>query len=123
MLLRLDYSGGAPVYQQIRNQIVAAIAAGEWKPGDRLPTVRALAEEAGINQMTASKAYQLLKAEGYIVTGRRGGATVCLPAPGPAPETLEDLRLRLCELRLAGLDREEILSLCERMMDEEVREK
>lgn len=123
MLLRLDYSGGTPIYQQIRDQIVTAIASGEWKPGERLPTVRALAEEAGINMMTASKAYQLLKAEGYIVTGRRGGAVVRLPETGASPETLEGLRLRLCELRLAGMGREEILALCGRMMDEEVRER
>ena len=54
MLLRLDYSGGVPVYQQIRNQIVSAIAAGQLAPGEKLPTVRALAEECGINMMTAS---------------------------------------------------------------------
>ena len=47
--------------------------------------------------MTASKAYQLLKAEGYITTGRRDGAVVRLPAGAPDPRTLEGLRLRLCE--------------------------
>ena len=45
MLLRLDFSGDAPIYQQIRNQVVAAIASGELRPGERLPTIRALAEE------------------------------------------------------------------------------
>ena len=54
MLLRLDFHSDVPIYQQIRNQVVAAIASGELKPGERLPTVRALAEEAGINMMTAS---------------------------------------------------------------------
>ena len=120
MLLRLDYSGGVPVYQQIRNQIVSAIAAGQLAPGEKLPTVRALAEECGINMMTASKAYQLLKAEGYITTGRRDGAVVRLPAGAPDPRTLEGLRLRLCELRLAGMGREEVLELCGRLYDGEV---
>lgn len=123
MLLRLDFSSEVPIYQQIRNQVVLAIAAGELKPGDRLPTIRALAEEAGINMMTASKAYQLLKQEGYITTDRRSGAVVRgggTAAPGP--ETVERLRLRLCELRLAGLSREEILKLCERLVDEEAKE-
>ena len=55
MLLRLDFSGDAPIYQQIRDQVVAAIASGELRPGERLPTIRALAEECGINMMTASK--------------------------------------------------------------------
>lgn len=123
MLLRLNFSSDAPIYQQIRNQVVTAIASGELKPGERLPTIRALAEEAGINMMTASKAYQLLKAEGYITTGRRDGAVVRLPEAGAEPETLEGLRLRLCELRLAGLGRAEILDLCGRLYDEEVSEK
>lgn len=120
MLLRLELSGDTPVYQQIRNQVVAAIASGELRPGERLPTIRALAEECGINMMTASKAYQLLKAEGYITTGRRDGAVVRLPAGTPDPRTLEGLRLRLCELRLAGMGREEVLELCGKLYDGEV---
>ena len=123
MLLQLNFFSDVPIYQQIRNQVVTAIASGELKPGERLPTIRALAEEAGINMMTASKAYQLLKAEGYITTGRRDGAVVRLPEAGAEPETLEGLRLRLCELRLAGLGRAEILDLCGRLYDEEVSER
>lgn len=119
MLLRLNFSGDTPVYQQIRNQVVAAIASGELRPGERLPTIRALAEECGINMMTASKAYQLLKSEGYITTGRRDGAVARLPAGEPDPRTLEGLRLRLCELRLAGLGREEVLDLCGKLYDGE----
>ena len=76
MLLQLDFNSDVPIYQQIRNQIVLGIAQGGLEPGQRLPTIRALAEEAGINMMTVSKAYQLLKQEGYIQTDRRLGATV-----------------------------------------------
>lgn len=119
MLLRLDFSSGVPIYQQIRNQVVVSIASGELEPGEKLPTIRALAEEAGINMMTASKAYQLLKAEGYITTGHRDGAVVRLPEAGAEPETLEGLRLRLCELRLAGMGKEAILELCGKLIDEE----
>ena len=120
MLLRLNFSSDAPIYQQIRNQVVTAIASGELKPGERLPTIRALAEECGINMMTASKAYQVLKAEGYITTGRRDGVVVRLPEGEPDPRTLEDLRLRLCELRLAGMGREEVLALCGKLYNGEV---
>ena len=120
MLLKLDFTSDVPIYQQIRDQVVVAIASGRLAPGDKLPTVRTLAEEAGINMMTASKAYQLLKTEGYITTGRRDGATVRMPAAGTAPKTVEDLRLRLCELRLAGMERADILELCGKLIDEEV---
>ena len=119
MLLKLDFSSDVPIYQQIRDQVVVAVASGQLAPGDKLPTIRTLAEEAGINMMTASKAYQLLKAEGYITTGRRDGATVRIPAAGAAPKTVEDLRLRLCELRLAGMERADILELCGKLIDEE----
>lgn len=123
MLLKLDFSTDIPIFQQIRNQIVVAIASGELAPGEKLPTIRALAEETGINMMTVSKAYQLLKSEGYITTGRRDGATVRLPTAGAGPETVEGLRLRLCELRLAGMGKAEILELCGKLLGEEVREK
>lgn len=121
MLLQLDFNSDTPIYQQIRDQIVLGIADGSLESGQRLPTIRALADEAGINMMTVSKAYQLLKQEGYIQTDRRSGATVAprQGAAGPGRETLRGLRLRLSELRLAGLSREEILALCARLYDEE----
>ncbi len=122
MLLRLDFSGAVPIYQQIRNQVVVAIASGQLAPGDRLPTVRTLAEETGVNVMTVSKAYQLLKSEGYILTGRRGGAWVRPPVAGAAPETMEGLRLRLSELRLAGLTDEQVLEVCVKLLREEGKE-
>ena len=76
MLLQLDFSSEIPIYTQIRNQIVKSIANGALDKGDHLPTVRALADEAGVNMMTVSKAYQLLKREGHIETDRRLGAVV-----------------------------------------------
>jgi DNA-binding transcriptional regulator YhcF (GntR family) len=76
MLLRLDFSADVPIYLQIRNQIVVAIAEGKLTAGEQLPTIRALATEAGINMMTVSKVYQILKKEGYIATDRRSGAVV-----------------------------------------------
>jgi DNA-binding transcriptional regulator YhcF (GntR family) len=45
MLLRLDFSSDTPIYIQIRNQVVMGIAGGLLTPGEKLPTVRALADE------------------------------------------------------------------------------
>ena len=73
MLLQLDFSSDLPIYLQIRNQIVLGIASGALVPGERLPTIRTLADEAGVNMMTVSKAYALLREEGYIRADRRGG--------------------------------------------------
>ena len=122
MLLKLDFSSDVPIYQQIRDQVVVAIASGQLVPGDKLPTIRTLAEEAGINMMTASKEYQLLKTEGYITTGRRDGAIVRIPAEGTTPKTVEGLRLRLYELKLAGMEKADILELCEKLLDDDASE-
>ena len=124
MLLKLDFDSEVPIYQQIRNQIVVGIAAGRLLPGERLPATRSLAEDLGVNTMTVSKAYQQLRQEGYVTTDRRTGVLVRQREEGKPTvpeETLTGLRLRLCELRLAGLSREEILRLCEKRCDEEAR--
>ncbi len=71
MLLRIDFSSETPIFQQIRNQIVLGIAEGRLPPGEKLPTIRGLSSEIGINMMTVNKAYQLLKQEGYIIADRR----------------------------------------------------
>ena len=76
MIIRIDDYSDVPIYQQIRNEIINGISSGKLKPGEQLPTVRALALEIGINSMTVSKAYQLLKQEGYILTDRKKGAVV-----------------------------------------------
>ena len=66
MVLVIDDSSDIPIYQQLRNQIVMGISDGRLKPGEQLPTVRALAEEIGVNAMTVNKAYRLLKQEGTL---------------------------------------------------------
>ena len=120
MLLTIDFSCDVPLYQQLRNQIVMGIADGRLRAGEKLPTVRALAEETGINTMTVSKAYALLKQEGYITTDRRKGASVAVPAgcPTPKSETVDALRLAISELRLAGMNKDEVTALLERLCQE-----
>lgn len=114
MLWTFDFHSDIPLYLQLRNQVVIGIAQGKLLPGDRLPTIRALAEESGINMMTVSKAYQLLKQEGHITTDRRSGAVVAKPQAGVKipPETLEQLRVILAEFRALGTPEADMLQLC-----------
>lgn len=114
MILELDFSSDAPIYLQIRNQIVMGIAAGQLSPGERLPTIRALADEAGVNTMTVNKAYALLKQEGYILTDRRNGATVRRQDGdgGLSEKLLMDLRLAISEAKVAGMSQASFLKLC-----------
>ena len=120
MLLRFDFGSSVPIYMQLRNQVVIAIAEGKLAPGEQLPTIRALAEESGINMMTVSKAYQLLKQEGYITTDRRSGAVVAPRTIGweGNREALNALRLCVSELRIAGISRDELLLVCRQMYEE-----
>ena len=120
MILQFDFSSNIPIYLQIRNQIVIGISSGRLQPGEKLPTVRALAEESGINVMTVSKAYNLLKQEGYIITDRRKGAVVAMQAGTPTvkDETMHKLRLCLSERRLAGMTKKELCDLVEQLYEE-----
>jgi GntR family transcriptional regulator len=62
---------GKPVYQRLRDIIAAGILDGEFRDGDMLPSVRALAAEQGANPLTVAKAYQSFQDEG-LVTVKRG---------------------------------------------------
>ena len=114
MLLHLDFSLEVPIYQQIRNEIVRGIADGRLKPGTQMPSIRTLAETLGVNMMTVSKAYSLLRQEGYITADRRGGTVVSgSPGAGALSEKYAAaLKVIAAEARLAGLDEEEFASLC-----------
>lgn len=88
MIIQLNMTGSEPLYLQLRNQIVIGIGRGELALGEKLPTIRQLAQETGINAMTINKAYALLKSEGYIEIDRRHGARVNPSLAGasqPAP--------------------------------------
>jgi 2-aminoadipate transaminase len=72
--ISLSKGTGRPLFLQLHEQIIDRIAAGELIAGARLPPVRRLAEQLGINHMTVAKAYKDL-AEAGFVEGRAGGGT------------------------------------------------
>ena len=121
MLLKLDFADDTPIYMQIRNQVVLGIANGKLAPGEKLPPIRTLAAETGVNTMTVNKAYQLLKQEGYLITDRRLGAMVNpARAASPHPPLTEHpaLKLLLSELYVDGVTKEELLNACNKLYDE-----
>lgn len=66
MPFTLDPHSGVAVYRQLVDQVRYQIAAGVLKPGDELPSIRALSEPLGVNPMTISKAYGLLERDGWL---------------------------------------------------------
>lgn len=65
-----------PVYQRLRDVIAAGILDGDYREGDMLASVRALAAEHGANPLTVAKAYQSLQDDGYVSVRRGVGMFV-----------------------------------------------
>jgi GntR family transcriptional regulator len=83
--LELDFRSGLPIYVQIMKQIGAQILAGKLKAGDQLPTVRALADELGVNFNTVARAYSLLD-KAQLISTQQGRGTYILSKRPPAME-------------------------------------
>ena len=79
MTLRTSHE--KPVYVRLRETIADAILSGQFRDGDPLPSVRALAAEQQANPLTVAKAYQGFQDEGFVVVKRGVGMFV---APGAA---------------------------------------
>ncbi len=73
---QLDGASGVPFYRQIIDQVLARIASGGFKPGDRLPTVRSLAVELAVNLNTVARAYKELEIRGVLTTQQGSGTFV-----------------------------------------------
>ena len=116
-------SGGAPIYQQLMQQVKYQIASGHLKPGDLLPSVRDTAQELEINPMTVSKAYSLLERDGVLVRDRgQGMRVVSSSVKGGIRERREELKTLLRDVVVKahqlGLDASEVLSLLKPMLEE-----
>ncbi len=74
MLIRVETSSGMPITRQIAAQIRAQCASGTLRPGERLPSVRALASQLAVNQNTILRVYERLTAEG-LLQRRHGDGT------------------------------------------------
>ena len=96
MIICIDQKAEEPLYLQIRNQVIAAIARGELVPGAALPSVRALASDLGINLHTVNKAYAVLRDEGYVLMRGRSGAYIADPC--------EDDRADRARIELAKME-------------------
>lgn len=81
----LDPAAPEPYYRQIYSRFRGAIADGVLKPGDRIPSARALTKELGLARGTIEAAYSLLAAEGYIQSRGQAGTIVTPGLKGRAP--------------------------------------
>ncbi|MBD2258966.1 aminotransferase class I/II-fold pyridoxal phosphate-dependent enzyme [Pseudanabaena sp. FACHB-2040] len=80
MKVAVDRQSAEPVYLQLRNSISHLICSGGLQPGDRLPSIRQMAEAASVNKLTVVEAYSVLEADGLIQARQGAGFFITQPA-------------------------------------------
>ncbi|MFF3954822.1 GntR family transcriptional regulator [Streptomyces sp. NPDC001890] len=121
--LVLDLDSEVPIYQQIRDRVVEAIAEGALAPGAGLPSTRQLAVDLAINFHTVNKAYDLLRREGIIRINRKSGAAVRSDVKQPSDELRAGvdwearMRTLLAELDVRGIAKEEVMGHVAAVLD------
>ena len=115
----INLQGKDSIYEQIKSQIVKFIDSGILKPGDKLPSVRSLAEDLGINPNTVMKAYQELEKNGYIYTLNKKGVFVSKDLDVSKDRNRDDA-LRMFEtLKSEGFSKEDLLKILEEVFGKE----
>jgi GntR family transcriptional regulator len=116
MFLRIDFTDGLAIYEQVVRQVKFAVAGGVIKAGELVPSVRELARELTINPNTVARAYRQLQADGVLESVRGTGLAVAEGAqPRCRTERVELIRDRLrqvlLEARRSRLDTGQLRSL------------
>ena len=118
-MFALNPSSGVPIYRQIVQQARHAIAVGRLKPGERLPSVRSIATQLGINPMTVSKAYSMLEQAGVVLRQPGIGMVVSDSGTNPAEAIDDDVRTLVQAAKQVGLLRKEVVAQVNRIWEEE----
>ena len=118
----LDFDPTRPIYLQIIEAVKKRAAQGIYRAGDRLPSVREMAAEMGVNPNTLARAYMELEREGFITTRRGEGSSITGSA-----ERIDSERRALArsardrfisEVRGLALSREQIEALMREILEE-----
>jgi GntR family transcriptional regulator len=109
----ISQTDGRPIYLQIMEQIRQRVVLGDWKPGEQIPSIRAMAIALQISVITVKRAYLELEREGVIVT-QHGKGSIVAPDPDLGSrlydkEFEEHLRQAARIGTLLGLTEEEIV--------------
>ena len=118
-MFSLNPSSGVPIYRQIVHQVWLAIASGRVEPGERLPSVRAIATQLGINPMTVSKAYSMLEQAGVVVRQPGIGMVVSETGADPAEAIAADAQTLVETAKQLGLSREELVKRIQKIWEDE----
>lgn len=126
MLISIDVHSGVPAYRQLVDQIRLQVAAGRLKPGDEIPSTRALSAELGLNPMTISRAWAQLEDEGVLerrpglplIVRAKTGATSAAARTAQFTKALKPVVSVARQLGISGNDAGDLLR---RLIDDEER--
>jgi GntR family transcriptional regulator len=127
MFLRVRKNSSVPVSRQIADQVRALCSSGTLRPGDRVPSVRELAESLAVNPNTVLRVYERLTAEGLLE--RRHGSGTFVSENGPLAaqrehhgQLVRELRGVLRQAVMLGLDDAAIAEICRQAVAAERRD-
>lgn len=122
MFLHIERGSSTPISRQIAEQIAALCAAGSLQPGDRLPSVRQLAQQVTVNQNTILRVYERLTADGLLEM-RHGEGTFVAGNAGrrryekQRGQFLDELELVLRRGAMLGIPPDELHRACDDAID------
>ena len=118
-----NFRNDLPIYSQLTQRLTEAIVSGSYAPGEKLPSVRELAVEAGVNPNTVQRALADLERDGLVFTQRTAGRFVT-----ENENMIVNARLRLADelveeflrsMKTLGCGREDVISLIAQAKEEE----
>ena len=127
LIIHLEFESKTPIYIQLIHCIIAGIAKRELVPSERLPSVRSLAADIGINLHTVNKAYKELEQKGFIINHRQKGVVVNPEGVPKADvsfqeEMKEILHPLIAEAICRDVNKEDFMKLCEEIFTSYVHE-
>ena len=121
--MQWKFDGNAPIYTQLVDQMKLGIVSGEWIPGQRIPAVRELAVDAGVNPTTMQRALQELERQGLMFSQRTSGRFVTEDREmiGKVREQIAGERITefLSGMSQLGFTEQDIVALLEKRSGEE----
>lgn len=104
-----------PIWPQLKEMLIRDIVAGKYVMGGSFPTVRELAEQAGVNRNTMQRALSELESEGLVITNRTAGRTVTTDE-GLVEQLKSDIAVRnverfLEEMKSIGYETEDVIGM------------
>lgn len=123
MDLFIDNKSGAPIYDQIYNQIKDQIIQGALQPDEAMPSIRGLARDLRISVITTKRAYEDLEADGFITTMPGRGSFVAPQNPAlHREESLkqmeEHLQHAIDAARRGGITKDEVRETLDLLWEE-----